>query len=44
VKQMGVLIAECGELPPLERVVFGVTHAAFHLALVLGAGGDLKAG
>jgi hypothetical protein len=36
VKQMGVLLAERGELPALERVVFGVAHAAFHLALVLG--------
>jgi hypothetical protein len=29
---MGVLLAERGELPPLERVVFGVGHAAFHHA------------
>ena len=36
VPQMGVLFGQRGELPPLERVVFGVAHAAFHLALVLG--------
>ena len=32
---MGVLLAERGEAPPLERVVLGVGHAAFHLAFVL---------
>ena len=33
---MGVLFRQRGELPPLERVVFGVAHTAFHLAFVLG--------
>ncbi len=35
VKQVGVLLGKRGELPPLERVVFGVGNSAFDLALVL---------